>query len=155
MTPPEATAPRPSAPTIHDVRMHDTLASSNRLWVRGQLLFSAEITAVHQRRWWNRWGKAAPPLLAVPAVHIHTQISGVNLEADVPVRPDGYFETSFEAELPPARRGWRMARHQITVADQTVRACNVVLPDSWYAAAWVCSSLCRWNSLMKRTACSA
>ncbi|MGH7170534.1 MAG: hypothetical protein ACRELG_09685, partial [Gemmataceae bacterium] len=128
MAPPEATAARSSAPAITDIRMHDTLASANRLWVRGQLILSAESAAAPQHRWWKRWGKTLPPLHSVPAVHIHTQISGVTLEADVPVRPDGYFETSFEAELPPARRGWRMARHQITVADQTLPACNVVLP---------------------------
>jgi triacylglycerol lipase len=139
MAPPEATALRPSAPTIIDIRMHDTLASANRLWVRGQLILSPETAALPQPRWWKRWGKTPPPLPAAPAVHLHTQISGVSLEADVPVRPDGYFETSFETELPSARRGWRMARHQITVrshaprgneeiAEQTLPVCNVVLP---------------------------
>ncbi|HTU17507.1 MAG TPA: hypothetical protein VMG10_05535 [Gemmataceae bacterium] len=119
--------------------MHDTLASANRLWVRGQLLISPETAVVPQHRWWKRWGKSPPQLPAAPTVCIHTQISGVTLEADVPVRPDGYFETSFETALPPARRGWRMARHQITVRSQaepgnekapgqTLRACNVVLP---------------------------
>jgi triacylglycerol lipase len=108
--------------------MYDTLASARRLWVRGQLIFSAETTSAPPRRWWIGWGKTPPPLSALPAIHVHTQISGVDLKADLPVRPDGYFETSFEIELPPARRGWRMARHQITVADQTLRACNVVLP---------------------------
>jgi triacylglycerol lipase len=49
------------------------------------------------------------------------------LEASVPISSSGEFEVSFEAELPPARRGWRMARHQIRVGDQTLRACNVVL----------------------------
>jgi len=55
-------------------------------------------------------------------------VGGIDLRADVPVRRDSYCEVSFEAELPPARRGWRMARHQITVAEHTLRACNVVLP---------------------------
>jgi triacylglycerol lipase len=128
MTLPEAAAPQTSTPTITDIRMYDTLASAHRLWARGQLILSADTVSASRHRWWNRWDKTPPPLPVVPLVHVQTQISGVTLDADVPVRTDGYFETSFETELPPARRGWRMARHQITVAEQTVPVCNVVLP---------------------------
>ncbi|HTU90204.1 MAG TPA: hypothetical protein VMF69_09035, partial [Gemmataceae bacterium] len=73
-------------------------------------------------------GKTSPPSSLPPSLHIHTQVGGIELQSDVPLRPDGYFEVSFETELPPARRGWRMARHQLTVDEQTLRACNVVLP---------------------------
>jgi triacylglycerol lipase len=107
--------------------MHDTLASTNRLWVRGRLLFPLQPGTLGKRGWrkyWPRKPKSEPPTLLA---HIQTQVGGTNLEADSPVRFDGEFEATFEAELPAARRGWRTARHQITVAGQTLRACNVVL----------------------------
>jgi triacylglycerol lipase len=127
MTLPEATAPRPTTPASIDVHMYDTLASAHRLWVRGRLLAPLESSPAPQRGWWKRWGKtpSLPPLAST--VHVQTQVGGVELRAEVPLRPDGHFEVSFETDLPPARRGWRMARHQITVAEQTLRACNVVL----------------------------
>lgn len=126
MTPSEVLAPGPNA-TL-DVHMHDTLASANRLWVRGQLIAPQDASAVAvQRGWWGRWGKAPPPSHMAASLHIRTQVGGVDLQAEVPLRSDGYFEVTFNTELPPARRGWRMARHQITVGDQTLRACNVVL----------------------------
>ncbi len=129
MAPPEATAHRPSAPAsalvIHEVQMHDTLASAHRLWVRGRLVISSPFVPLHQGRWWKRWRRTS--VAAPPTAHVQTQVGGISLEADAPVRPDGQFEVSFESDLPPVRRGWRMARHQITFADQTLRACNVVL----------------------------
>ncbi|MHB1422444.1 MAG: esterase/lipase family protein [Gemmataceae bacterium] len=137
MTPQEFTAARPTTPAITDVYMYDTLGSSNRLWVRGRLVLPLESSAAPQRGWWNRRGKT-PSLPPLPAsVHILTQVGGMDLQTSVPLRSDGYLEASFETRLPPARRGWRMARHQITVpslvesakfAEQTLRACNVVLP---------------------------
>jgi triacylglycerol lipase len=60
-------------------------------------------------------------------VQVQTQVGGETLVADVPLRPDGEFEALFEAPLPPARRGWRVARHQVTHAGQTARACSVAL----------------------------
>jgi triacylglycerol lipase len=144
MTPQESTGLRANTPSISDVHLYDTLGSAKRLWVRGRLIVPLEPTGAlthpaRQRSWWNRWGKTTPPSSLPPTVHIHTQVGGVELQADVPLRPDGYFEASFETELPPARRGWRMARHQISVrlladlenekpAEQALRACNVVLP---------------------------
>jgi triacylglycerol lipase len=127
MTPQESTARRPTTPSISDVHMYDTLGSSNRLWVRGRLIVPLELSPSPQRSWWKRWGKKVPPPSLPSSLHIDTQVGGVDLQADVPLRPDGYFEVSFESELPPARRGWRMARHRFTVGEQTLRACNVVL----------------------------
>ncbi len=139
MTPRESTAPRLTTPSISDVHLYDTLGSAKRLWVRGRLIVPLDPLATRQRAWWNRWGKTSPPSSLPSTLHIHTQVSGVDLHADVPLRADGYFEVSYQAELPPARRGWRMARHQLTVpantnggtdkgVEQTLRACNVVLP---------------------------
>jgi triacylglycerol lipase len=133
MAPLGPTIPRPLTPSITGVHLYDALGSAKRLWVRGRLLTCLERSEglthpPRQRRWWKRWGKTSPPSFLSPSLHIHTQVGGIDLQADVPLRPDSYFEVSFEAELPPARRGWRMARHQITVAEHTLRACNVVLP---------------------------
>jgi triacylglycerol lipase len=58
---------------------------------------------------------------------VQVQVSGEALAATVPLRPDGRFEALFEAALPPARRGWRVARYQLTAVGQAARACNVVL----------------------------
>jgi triacylglycerol lipase len=127
MTPRESTASRPSTHSITDVHLYDTLGSTNRLWVRGRLIVPIELSPSPQRSWWKRWGKTAAPLSLPSSLHINTQVGGIELQADVPLKPDGYFEVSFESELPPARRGWRMARHRFTVAEQTLRACNVVL----------------------------
>ncbi len=133
MTPLESAVARPATPSITGVHLYDALGSAKRLWVRGRLIVPPESTGAlvrpaHSRGWWNRWGKTIPPSSLPPSLQIHTQVGGVDLQAEAPLRSDGYFDISFEAELPPARRGWRMARHQITVAEQTLRACNVVLP---------------------------
>lgn len=133
MTPRESPPARAITPSISDVHMYDTLGSAKRLWVRGRLIFPLEPSAASQRGWWNRWGKTVLPSPLPPSLHIHTQVGGVDLQAEAPLRPDGYFEVSFEKELPPARRGWRMARHRLTVPSHAergneMRACNVVLP---------------------------
>jgi triacylglycerol lipase len=126
MAPPEATVDRLVAPTVSvtDVQMQDTLASAHRLWARGQLIIPP--LPNRGRKWWKR---LRTPLVTPPdlTAHIQTQVGGITFEADAPVSADGQFEISFESELPSARRGWRMARHQITFASQTLRACNVVL----------------------------
>ncbi|HTU91703.1 MAG TPA: hypothetical protein VMF69_16590 [Gemmataceae bacterium] len=127
MTPQESTAPRPVTPSIADVYLYDTLGSTNRLWVRGRLIAPIDLSTIPQRNWWNRWGKTITPPSLPSSIHISTQVGGVDLQAEVPLRPDGYFEVSFESELPQARRGWRMARHRFSAAGQTLRACNVVL----------------------------
>ncbi len=127
MTPQESTASRPSTPSITYVHLYDTLGSANRLWVRGRLIVPIELSSPPQRSWWKRWGKTAVPVSLPSSIHINTQVGGIELQADVPLKPDGYFEVSFESELPPARRGWRMARHRFTASEQTLRACNVVL----------------------------
>jgi triacylglycerol lipase len=105
--------------------MHDALASLRRLWVRGQLVSPVPNPAHEKPVWWKRW-RTVPPAPELTA-HVQTEVGGVELHADAPVRSDGQFEVSFTADLPPARRGWRMARHQIKVGEQTLRACNVVL----------------------------
>jgi triacylglycerol lipase len=123
----KATVRQPAPPVVSDIQMHDTLASANRLWVRGRLVFPLLTETRKKRGWWKQWRRKPSAASAALLAHVQTQVGGANLEADVPVRGDGEFEVTFEADLPAARRGWRMARHQITLADQTLRACNVVL----------------------------
>jgi triacylglycerol lipase len=124
-------APRPDPappPTAPGVQMHDTLASARRLWVRGRLdLPAPSRAAARKRRWWKRWRRPPAGPNPLPSVHVLTQIVNETLSAEVPVGPDGCFEALFDVALPPARKGWRVARHQVAVAGQTTRACNVVL----------------------------
>jgi triacylglycerol lipase len=80
------------------------------------------LDSVRSRRWWRR-GPNGPARTA----HLETYVSGCQLSADVPVHADGRFEALLTAELPPARRGWRVARNQLTCADHQAERCAVVL----------------------------
>jgi hypothetical protein len=104
----------------------ETLASSRRLWLRGRLIAIPPIPSTNGH-WYNRWwGKSdvpEPPRTA----HLETRISGAVLEAEVPISPDGRFEALLPVELPPARRGWRVARNRLTYAGTTFEACALVL----------------------------
>jgi triacylglycerol lipase len=122
---PAPRAPAP-APPSSDVYLDDTLATARRLWVRGCVSPPEAAPARPRRRhWWKRLRRAAPT--PVPLVRVRTEVGGVALQADVALRPGGHFEALFEADLPAVRRGWRVARHQITAAGRTTRACSVVL----------------------------
>jgi triacylglycerol lipase len=119
---PSAVTPTASIPASLQLRVHDILASTYRLWVRGQLIGVPPHPAP-PKRWWHR-NTAEPP---TPTVQLETQVSGKSLTADVPLGPLGDFEASFDVELPPARRGWRVARNQVTHAGHFVEACGLVL----------------------------
>jgi triacylglycerol lipase len=108
------------------LQVADILAAGSRLWLRGQLAF-APGPAPPRNPWWRRWRRLSPPAYADYTVRVETEVSGETLSAEVPAGPDGCFEAVFEAPLPPARRGWRVARNKITLAGQTLRACGVVL----------------------------
>jgi triacylglycerol lipase len=112
-------------PTITDLQIHDTLAAGNRLWLRGRLAVSFAAAGREPWRWWQPWRRpAAPPPVEV---QLRTEVGGSVLETTVPVQPDGTFEAAFEADLPPTRRGWRIARNQVILGNQTLPACSVVL----------------------------
>jgi triacylglycerol lipase len=134
---PRAPAEAPP-PVTSDVYLYDTLATARRLWVRGRVL-RPEAAPVRPRRrgWWKRLRRAEAAPTPVPLVRVRTEVGGTALQADVALRGDGYFEALFEADLPPVRRGWRVARHQITTAGQTVKACSVVLAPAAGPAATV------------------
>jgi hypothetical protein len=112
-----------------DVELYDTLGSCRRLWVRGRVLLTNPPPGP-ARSWWPQWRRPSSEVSALPPVQLRTEVSGTTLTAEVPLQPTGDFEACFEADLPPARRGWRVARHQITVAGQSKRACSVVLTPS-------------------------
>ncbi len=135
MSAPDAARPDPSTPSDPtktssevQVRLHDTLAGGHRLWVRGAVVgvLTARNGHGESRRWWRPWRREdtpAPP----PSLHLETRVSNTVLEADVPVQPDGGFEATLTTHLPPARRGWRVARNCVRYGEHQLRACNVVL----------------------------
>jgi triacylglycerol lipase len=118
--------PAPPA-TVLDVHVHDTLAAGNRLWVRGRVLMPPPPKPADQRAWWRRWRRLPPPPPPAHTLHIETQVSGETLTTTVGLHPEGHFDACFDAHLPAARRGWRVARNRITVGGESRRACSVVL----------------------------
>ncbi|HEV3203447.1 MAG TPA: hypothetical protein VGY77_03645 [Gemmataceae bacterium] len=136
-----ASQPVPKPPLEIELRLEDTLAAGQRLWLRGGLLgsFPSSNGNGEARRWWKPWRKdnGTPPPPAT--LRLETRVSGSLWEAELPIHSDGRFEGTFTLSLPPARRGWRVARNCIRFADQTFQACNVVLvpPEDSAAAVLV------------------
>jgi triacylglycerol lipase len=60
-------------------------------------------------------------------VRLETRISGHLFEAELPLERDGSFEAMFAADLPAARRGWRIARNRVTLEDRSVEKCSVLV----------------------------
>jgi triacylglycerol lipase len=126
-------AASPSEPPVKvapDLRLHveEILGSATRLWVRGRVLggpFSLSQTEKQQhwlRRWWRKRLPPPPSLIG-----LETRISGQIFEGEVPLTPDGRFEATFSADLPLARRGWRIARNRVSWGDQTLEKCGVLV----------------------------
>jgi triacylglycerol lipase len=128
---PPAEPPEPRVPTIPDLQLQvdDVLASGHRLWVRGRLigLRGWALRTDKERRWWSRWWRRpGSPALFSP-IRLETRISGHLFEAEIPLEPDGRFEATFAAELPAARRGWRIARNRVTWEETAVEKCSVLV----------------------------
>ncbi|MBY0526415.1 MAG: hypothetical protein K2R98_23680 [Gemmataceae bacterium] len=109
------------------LRIHDTIGSAHRLWVRGRLLDLPIDAPPQSSRWWKPWRGNNQLPAAIPLVHIQTQVAGKSLEANVPLGPHGEFEATFDIDLPPTRRGWRVARNQVTHLGTKREACGLVL----------------------------
>jgi triacylglycerol lipase len=78
--------------------------------------------------WWNRWwGKGEARASEPPPVTLETQVSGCNLKTSVSIGSDGRFEALFSVNLPPARRGWRLARNCLSIDQQKVEGCGIVV----------------------------
>jgi triacylglycerol lipase len=60
-------------------------------------------------------------------LQLQSEVGGATLQTTCPVQSDGIFDATFEVDLPPARRGWRIARNRVTLGTQTLPACSVVL----------------------------
>lgn len=116
------------APPCLQLILEDTIASSRRLWLRGRLRGSAHsFTKADARSWWEVWRRPGTPTVPLPPARLQTRIHGRVIDSDVPIGDDGRFEASLEVDLPPVRRGWRIARHQLTWGEMTADACSVVL----------------------------
>jgi triacylglycerol lipase len=119
---PAVTPPDPAGVELY---LHDTLASSTRLWVRGRVVVP-DVPVAGLPGWRDRWLGPKPVTGEAPHLSLQTHVLGETLEQEVPLRPDGSFEATFHVAS-PSRRGWRVARHQVRLAGQTARACGVVL----------------------------
>ncbi len=122
-----APAESPAPPlSVCDLQVHDALAAGGRLWLRGRLTLQLP-PPVEGRRWWRPWRRVPAPTPPSLEVQVQTQVASETLSATVPLRPDGSFDACFEMALPTTRRGWRIARNQVTLGPTTLRACSVVL----------------------------
>jgi triacylglycerol lipase len=119
----------PAGATGLQLHLEDTLASARRLWVRGRLVMPAGggSPAAPASSWWVPWWTTRATPTPAPTVHLETEVSGRTSAADMTLGEDGRFEAAFDAELPPVRRGWRVARHRVRVEEHEARACSVVL----------------------------
>jgi triacylglycerol lipase len=108
----------------------DTLACGARLWIRGRILKSLEVSSGSSKsRWWRRTSNdvpAAPPT----TIQLETKVGRGEVSVPATVGNDGRFEARLTMALPPARRGWRVARHTVSMAGQSPEACSVVLLPS-------------------------
>ncbi len=138
---PEAAASALSPSSAHELQLqfHDTLAAGERLWVRGRVASCSNSGNghAHKRSWWKPWrtnGHSEPPPL-----RLESSISGHILQAELSVQGDGNFEGLLTAPLPPARRGWRIARNRLALNGHSTQSCNVVLvaPETAVAVAIV------------------
>jgi triacylglycerol lipase len=107
------------------LRLEDALASGRRLWLRGRLVDpdAAPLTSV--RSWWRPW--RSTPETPDLSIRVETQVAGQSLAAETGIGSDGRFEVLFDCDLPPARRGWRVARHRVELEGKEVAGCNLVL----------------------------
>src|SRR5262249_30702708 len=115
-----------TASELH-VRVEDTPAAGQRLWVRGRLHgpLDASSSDTNGGRWWRWWkGKGSPP---PTTARLETRVGSQVFGAEVTLHHDGRFETTFTGDLPVARRGWRVARNHVTCAGRTAEKCSVVL----------------------------
>lgn len=124
-TQPATVSPGATPPSALQLRIADTLASAHRLWVRGQVVGLSAEPGPAPTRWWQR--RRTTPLVPLATARLETQVSGKVVSAEVPLGPQGEIEACFTVDLPTARRGWRVARNQVSCAGQTGEACGLVL----------------------------
>lgn len=119
----EANAP----PQLH-MLLADTLAAGDRLWLRGRLTdWPPPAASADERRWWERWRSRPSASPLVDPLLVETCISNTVLHAEASLAADGRFEAALQGPLPVARRGWRAARHRISLGSASAEACGIVL----------------------------
>ncbi len=130
LIPPVCAPPGPLevGPATETLQLHleDTLGTRQRLWIRGQLLSHIETPADPSRHWWRPWSRSTPPVI-LPPVQLQTRIAGTLGHAEVPIDSHGRFEALLSVELPPARRGYRVARHRVQYGTQIAERCGLLL----------------------------
>jgi triacylglycerol lipase len=116
--------PTTSSPTVAvpELHMEEAIAASGRLWVRGRL-FDPTLKPIETSHWWDLRAKTSPALQA----QLETHVGGQAAHAIVALGPDGTFDAAFPMELPPARRGWRLARNRLTWMGKSLERCSVVV----------------------------
>ncbi len=127
------------------LRVDDILASRQRLWFRGRLSGVPRPEVPQSGSWWVSWRHR--PVTPLPEVHVETQVAGKVLSAVSSLGPSGEIEALYELPLPPSRRGWRVARNRVTVANQTAELCGLVLTPPPLATAAVVVVLPRSETL--------
>src|SRR5438132_171884 len=107
----------------------ESLACGRRLWVRGRLLNSSAAGSHRHDRsaWWQAWRRRPDRLSSPTSWRLETRVNGHLFTRDLSLDSLGRFEVKLEADLPAARRGWRIARNRLTDGSCSVEKCSVVL----------------------------
>src|SRR4051812_4912016 len=102
----------PVSPAIGPkLRMAEILASPRRLWLRGRLDIPAARGGWFSG-WWGSSRQGRPREFP-----LETRIGNRLIQSVIIPSAEGYFEARLEEEIPPARRGWRVARNRLTCGD--------------------------------------
>jgi triacylglycerol lipase len=108
--------------------MEEVLGSPKRVWLRGQLIGvprPAVRGPAEGNSWWTR-RRAAPPQSLQSTALLEARIGTRLLTAEVALDGDGRFAAVIDTELPPAKKGWRIARNRVTYLGQTAEKCSLV-----------------------------
>jgi triacylglycerol lipase len=114
----------PDSPSL-ELRIGEILASRKRMWLRGRVvqeMSSNSEPGWFARRWWRARQRRGPQ-----TGQLEVRIGRHLLRSEVSLSPDGYFEFSQDINLPPSRRGWRVARNRLTLGEDLAEGCGVFL----------------------------
>ena len=114
-----------ATPTI-DIRLEDVLGHRAAFGCGAGCPVSVSNHPKSGARWWNH-GTPTAPAKPLPTLHLVTKIAGSTLETEVAPQADGRFEVEWDVALPPARRGWHLARNRFTLGERHVDVCSLVL----------------------------
>jgi len=134
-TPPEANG-TPAVSKLQ-LQVEDALASTHRLWIRGQLRSLApppnQNGQAGQRRWWSRWRKTGSAnghvqLATLPEkIRLEASIKGTTWASELALSSCGRFDALLSADLPHDRHGWQAARYRASAGLESAEAGGIVL----------------------------